>query len=90
MIPGWKEEFEAEYLKVLQDVPQATPREFAQRLDISECCAVYWLSELAREGKVRIVAVELVKEGEMPCDIRSIAKCQRKATCPAVSSAEMV
>jgi hypothetical protein len=83
MITGWKEEMEAEYLKVLGDRPGASPGELADRLGISECCAVYWLTELAREGRLRILGVELVPPGSLPCEPQSAARCQRQATCPA-------
>jgi hypothetical protein len=64
MIPGWKEEFEEEYLQILRQIPKASPGDCAVRLAVSEGSAIYWLTELAKEGKVRILAVELVKEGE--------------------------
>ncbi len=83
MIPGWKDEMEEEYLRFLGEAGAASPREFATRLGISECCAVYWLTEMAREGRVRILGVELVKTGESPCEAASFLACQRKASCPA-------
>jgi hypothetical protein len=89
MIPGWKEEFEGEYLQILREIPKASPSDFSLRLDVSECCAIYWLTELAKEGRVRILAVELVKDGEVPCEQQSFLTCQRKATCPALSRAEL-
>ncbi len=68
MIPGWKEEIETEYLQFLRTSPGASPNGLAAHLGVSECCATYWLTELARDGRVRIRAVELVKDGEVPCD----------------------
>jgi len=88
MIPGWQDESDAPYLKILQDLPTASPYHVATRLNVSECCAVYWLAELAKRGKIRILAVELVKEGEMPCDQQSSWACTRKDTCPALEAAE--
>jgi hypothetical protein len=82
MIPGWKDEVEGEYLEFLRKTGAASPREFAVGLGISECCAVYWLTEMAREGRVRILGVELVKEGEVPCEEASFLACERKGTCP--------
>ncbi len=82
MIPGWKDEMEEEYLRFLGEAGAASPREFATRLGISECCAVYWLTEMAREGRVRILGVELVKQGEPPCEAVSFLTCERKASCP--------
>ena len=84
MIPGWRAEFEEEYLKILREIPKASPGDFALRLDVSECCAIYWLAELAKEGKIRILAVELVKDDEFPCEPQSFLTCDRKATCPAL------
>ena len=57
MIPGWKEELESEYLEYLRKHQRLTPADFAARFDVSECCAVYWLTVLARQGRVRISAV---------------------------------
>jgi len=88
MIPGWKDEMEGEYLQCLREAGKASPREIAVRLGISECCAVYWLTEMAREGRLRILGVELVEEGRPPCADASLATCQRKATCPALSPAD--
>ena len=86
MIPGWQEESDTEYLKILQEMPAPSPRDLAMRLNVSECCVVFWLAELAKRGKIRIPAVELVKEGEMPCDQQSSWACERKETCPALAS----
>ncbi len=66
MIPGWKDEIEGEYLQVLQESPGASPSEIATRLGVSEGSAVYWLTEMAREGRVRIRAIELVQDGQVP------------------------
>ena len=82
MIPGWKEEIEGEYLTFLRELPKATPADVAARFGVSECCAVYWLTDMAREGKLRILAFEFVEAGETPCDPRSAKSCQRKAFCP--------
>jgi hypothetical protein len=87
MIPGWKEEIEGEYLQILREFPNALPRDFAARLGVSECCAVYWLTQLARDGRVRIRLVEMVEEGEAPCDLQTYQTCQRKASCPAFGDA---
>jgi hypothetical protein len=86
MIPGWKEEMADEYLKVLGDCPGASPGQLAAHLGISECCAVYWLTELAREGRLRILKVELVARGDLPCEPASAARCERHATCPATEA----
>lgn len=87
MIPGWKEDMNAECLRLLKASPAASPSDLAERLGVSECCAVYVLTELAREGRLRVKTVELVKEGELPCAGESFARCQRKALCPALSRA---
>jgi hypothetical protein len=90
MIPGWDKDTKDEYLQILQEIGSAVPRDFAMRLGVSECCAVYWLTELARQGRLRITGVEAVKEGDVPCAPESFVSCQRKVTCPAgaVSSDE--
>jgi len=83
MIPGWETELKGEYLDMLREQRKASPRDFAVRLGVSECCAVYWLTELARQGRVRITEVEFVGEGHVPCAAESALACQRTATCPA-------
>jgi hypothetical protein len=83
MIPGWEEETKGDYLKLLQELGKATPRDFSARMGVSECCVVYWLTELARQGRIRITGVEGLQEGEVPCATESFLGCQRKATCPA-------
>jgi len=82
MIYGWKKELQHDYLRFLNARGRVSPSELAAHLNISECCAVYWLTDLAREGKVRILAVELVEDGTLPCAPESALTCQRKATCP--------
>lgn len=62
MIPGWIEDTEEEYLRLLRTFPKASPSDVAARLGVSEECAVYWLTDLARHGKIRILAVELREE----------------------------
>ena len=66
MIPGWREEVVGDYVEVLKSHGKVTPAQVAARLGISECCAVYWLTDLARDGRVRILAVELVEHGGPP------------------------
>ena len=68
MIPGWKEEIEGEYMAFLRECRKATPADVAARVGVSECCAIYWLTNLAREGCVRILAVELVEDGQVSRD----------------------
>ncbi len=62
MIPGWKEEIQLEYLEFLQEHRKVSPAELAVRLSQPESNVVYWLTDLAREGKVRILAVELAED----------------------------
>ncbi len=64
MIPGWKEEIGSDYLQILRQEGRATPAGVAARLGVTEGWAVYWLTALAREGKARIVGVELAGQGE--------------------------
>jgi hypothetical protein len=88
MIPGWKEEIEGEYLAFLREVKTATPADVVARLGMPECCAIYWLTDLAREGKVRILGFELVEQTEPSCVPQSGTTCQGGAFCPAVATAE--
>ena len=84
MIPGWTEEVVGEYVEVLKSQGKVTPAMVAARLGISECCAVYWLTDLARDGRVRILGLELGEQGGTPCDAETALACQRKAFCPAL------
>jgi len=90
MIPGWKEELEGEYLKFLQECRNAAPADFAARFGVSECCVIYWLTDLARNGRIRIRAFELVEKGETPCAPQTALTCQRVAFCPASKEAPVV
>ena len=83
MIPGWKEELEGEYLKYLKERGKATPGDIAARFDVSECCAIYWLTDMARDGRVRILGVEVIEDGETICGSQTPLMCQRRASCPA-------
>jgi len=65
MISGWKDEIEKDYLGYLRKHPRVSPDEMAAHLKTSECSVVFWLTNLARDGKVRILAVEIV-EGRRP------------------------
>ncbi len=64
MIQGWKTQMEREYLRILGKCGPATPQDIAARLGVSESCAVFWLTELARDGQVRITVAETVANGE--------------------------
>lgn len=66
MIAGWKEEIQRAYLNFLRGHPKATPSELATHLNLSEDCTIYCLTDLAREGKLRITGVELVPEAVFP------------------------
>ncbi len=72
----------AECLRIMREVGRASPRTVARRLGVSECCVVYWLTELARQGRIRIVAVEPLAPGQMPCALESQVSCDVKAVCP--------
>ena len=89
MIPGWKDEIQREYMEFLRKHRRASPPELAAHLKISECCVVYWLTELARDGKIRILAAEIVEEGTLPCDPQTAVTCQRKAFCPVPADARL-
>jgi len=82
MIPGWKEAIERDYLEVLRQHRQASPPELAARLKVSERSVVYWLTALARDGKVRILAVAPAEEGGLPCAPSSPSTCQREVFYP--------
>jgi DNA-binding Lrp family transcriptional regulator len=62
MISGWKEEIQRDYLNLLRGRPHVTPAELAAHLSLSESWVIYWLTDLAREGKIRITGVELIEE----------------------------
>ncbi len=64
MIPGWQADMKQDYLRAVQELGSGTPDAIAVRLGVSEPTAVFWLTELAREGSLRIVAVELGCSGE--------------------------
>ena len=83
MISGWKDEAHQDYLAFLRRQGRVSPPELAAHLKIAECCAVFWLTDMVRDGKVRILAVELVEEGSPPCDPQTAVTCQRKIFCPA-------
>ena len=82
-----QEEIEGEYLEFLRQFRKVSPADFAAHLGVSECCVIYWLTGLAREGRIRILAFELVEEGGMPCDPQTQLACQRVAFCPATKEA---
>lgn len=63
MIPGWKEDILSAYVGVLRQHPGATPADVAAHLGVSESCAVYWLTDLARDGRIRIGVLDLVEDG---------------------------
>jgi DeoR/GlpR family transcriptional regulator of sugar metabolism len=79
MIYGWKDEIQQDYLRFLSARGRVSPPELAAHLNVSESCAVHWLTDLAREGKLRILAVELAEEGTLPCAPASARTVQRKA-----------
>jgi hypothetical protein len=87
MIPGWKEEIHREYLEFLRENPKAAPADFASRFGIPERCAIYWLSDLARDGRIRILAVAAVENRGTPRASESADVCQREEFCPVNSQA---
>jgi predicted ArsR family transcriptional regulator len=82
MIPGWDDEIEKEYLEVLMRERRATPADVAARLGVSESWAVFWLTRLARDGRVRILAVESIEDGEAQMDRQPAARPKRQAPPP--------
>jgi len=82
MISGWKEEIQRDYLNFLRGHPKATPCELAMHLNLSEGCAIYWLTDLAREGKVRITGLELVEEDTASFEPQTALTPQRAAVFP--------
>jgi hypothetical protein len=83
MILSGEKDIEGKYLRILQELGSAVPRDLARRLGVSECCAVHWLTELARQGRLRITEVEAATEGVVPCATASAVSRQRRATCSA-------
>ncbi len=88
MIPGWKEDIQSEYLEFVRKNRRVTPADLASHFNMSECCAVYWLTDLARDGRVRILSFELVEDGQTPCGPEIALTCQRKAFCPVPDEAK--
>ncbi len=82
MISGWKEEIQRDYLTFLQGHPKATPSELATHLNRSEGCTIYCLTDLAREGKLRITGVELVEEDTASFEPQTVLTPQRAAVFP--------
>ncbi len=58
MIPGWKNQIKEEYLRALRDRRALNPHDVADQLGVSDRTAVFWLTELARDGQIRIVGIE--------------------------------
>jgi hypothetical protein len=82
MISGWKEEIQRDYLTFLREHPKATPSELATHLNLSEGFAIYWLTDLAREGKVWVTGVELVEEDTASFEPQIALTPQRTAVFP--------
>ncbi len=77
MVPGLKNQIEKEFLEVLMQERGATPAEVAARLCVAESWAVYWLTELARNGRVRILGVEPVEDIETGLEGQPLQRSQR-------------
>ena len=58
-MPGWDTETKGQLLEAVQAMGPASPRDIAVRLRMSERSAVYWLTELVRDGQVRITGIEI-------------------------------
>lgn len=58
VIEGWMEEIEREVLACLQGGRVMTPAEVAERLRASESEMVFYLTFLARDGKIEITGVK--------------------------------
>jgi hypothetical protein len=76
VIPGWKEDILSAYLCILRQYPGATPAEVAAHLRVSEGCAIYWLTDLARDGRIRIGSVELVENGASQAESEGLSRGQ--------------
>jgi DNA-binding Lrp family transcriptional regulator len=57
---NWWDDIDAEILDCLKEHGSATVKEISEELGVSEGAATAFLAMLAREGRVRIVQVELV------------------------------
>lgn len=57
---NWWEDIDGEILDCLREHGSATVTELSEELGLSEGAATAFLAMLAREGRVRIVRVELV------------------------------
>lgn len=87
MIPGWDDEIEKEYLDVLMQERRAAPADVAARLGVSESWAVFWLTRLARDGRVRILEVEAVEEKESWLEGQPSQRPRSKAARPVANPA---
>ncbi len=58
MIPGWKNQMTQEYLRAMRDRRSISPHDVAAQLGVSDRTAVFWLTELARDGQLRITGIE--------------------------------
>jgi hypothetical protein len=65
MIPGWKEDIGGPFLDFVRQNRSVTPSEVAERFKISESSAVYWLTDLVRDGRLRFTGLEVVEEDEL-------------------------
>lgn len=59
MFDDWVTEVEKEILKLISDKGQLTPESIAEELKISEDSALYFISKLIRDKKVKVTGVEL-------------------------------
>lgn len=57
---NWWDDIDGEILDCLKERGSATVSELSEELDLSEGAATAFLAMLAREGRIRIVQVELV------------------------------
>lgn len=63
VIEGWMEEIERKVLTCLQGGRVMTPTEIAEKLRTSESEVVFYITLLARDGKIDITGVKACSQG---------------------------
>ncbi|MCP8314355.1 MAG: hypothetical protein H3Z53_08320 [archaeon] len=61
----WVKKMDEEILKLIKESKITNPIEVAQKLNLSEKGAIFFITKLAREGKLKIISVETTKPTEL-------------------------
>ena len=60
MFEDWVGQVELEVLAIVKAKGQVNPQEIAQELKISEDSALYFISKLIRDKKIKVTAIQLI------------------------------